>query len=66
MLEVVAEVPDGENMLLLNLQIVGSHQGNVLGEEEITPSTVISAENSPYNYTLRVFRRISSGCRVIS
>ena len=34
------------HMLLLNLKIVDSSQGNVLGEEEKTPSTVISAENS--------------------
>ena len=68
MLEVVAlmEFPDGKHMLLLNLQIVGSSQGNLLGEEEKTTSTVISAENSPYHYTLRLFHRIDSGCRVIS
>ena len=46
MLEVVA---DGEHMLIQNIQIVGSSQGNVLGEEENTPSTVISDENNPYN-----------------
>ena len=66
MFEVVAlmEVPDGEH--ILNLQIVGSSQGNVFGEEENTPYTVISAKNSPYHYTLRVFHHIDSGCRVIS
>ena len=68
MLEVMAlnEVPDGEHMLLQSLQIVGSNQGNVLREEEKTPSIVISTENRPYNYTLRVFHRIDSGFRVIS
>ena len=42
MLEVVAlmEVPDGEHMLLQNIKIVGSSQGNVLGVEEKAPSTV--------------------------
>ena len=67
MLEVVAlmEVTDGEHMLHLNLQIVDSSQGNVLGEEENTPSAVISAENSPYHYTLWVFYHIDSECRVI-
>ena len=61
MQEVVAlmDVPDGEHMLLQNLQIVASIQGNVLGEEEKTPSTIISAENTPYHYTLRVFHRIT-------
>ena len=39
------DVPYGEHMLLQNLQIVGS--SNVHGEEEKTPSTVISAENTP-------------------
>ena len=59
MQEVVAlmDVPDGEHMLLQNLQIVASIQGN--GEEEKTPSAVISAENTPYHYTLRVFHRIT-------
>ena len=52
-------------MLLQDRQIVGSSQGNVLGEEEKTPSIVISAENSPYKYTLRAFHRIDSGFRVI-
>ena len=61
MQEVVAlmDVPDEEHMLLQNLQIVGSIQGNVLGEEEKTPSTIISAENTPYHYTLKVFHRIT-------
>ena len=36
-----------------------SIQGNVLGEEEKTPYTVISAKNTPYHYTLRVFHRIT-------
>ena len=31
------DVPDGEHMLLQNLQIVGSIQGNDLGEEERIP-----------------------------
>ena len=61
MQEVVAlmYVPDGEHKLLQNLQIVASIQGYVLGEEEKTPSAVISAENTPYHYTLRVFHRIT-------
>ena len=61
MQEVVAlmDVPDGEHMLLQNLQIVASIQGNVLGEEEKTPSAVISAGNTTYHYTLRVFHRIT-------
>ena len=61
MQEVVAlmDVQDGEHMLLQNLQIVDSIQGNVLGEEEKTPSAIISAENTPYHYTLRVFHRIT-------
>ena len=48
-------------MLLQILQIVASIQGNVLGvgEEEKTPSAVISAENTPYHYTLRVFHCIT-------
>ena len=60
MQEVVAlmNVADGEHMLLQNLQIVASIQGNVIGDEEKTPSAVISAENTPYHYTLRVFHRI--------
>ena len=51
MQEVVAlvDVPDGEHMLLQNLQIVASIQGNVLGDEEKTPSAAISAENTPYH-----------------
>ena len=66
--EVVAlmDVPDGKHMLLQNLQIVGSSQGNVLGEQEKTPSNVISAESTPYHYTLRVFHCIDHGFRVIS
>ena len=42
MQEVVAlmDVLDGENMLLPNLQIVVSILGNVLGQEEKTPSSV--------------------------
>ena len=56
---VLMDVPDGERMLLQNLQVVASIQGNVLGEEENTPSTIISAENTPYHYTLRVFHRIT-------
>ena len=54
MQEVVAlmDVPDGEHMLLQNLQIVASIQVNVLGEEEKTPYAVISTENTPYHYTL--------------
>ena len=48
---------DGAHML--NLQIVASIQGNVLGEEEKTLSAVIYAENTPYHYTLRVFHRIT-------
>ena len=61
MQEVVAlmDVPDGEHMLLHNLQIVASIQCNILGEEEKTPSAIISAENTPYHYTLRVFHCIS-------
>ena len=61
MQEVVAlmNVPDGEHMLLQNLQIVASNQGNVLGYEEKTPYAVISAENTPYHYTLRVFQHIT-------
>ena len=61
MQEVVSlmDVPDGEHMLLQNLQIVASIQCNVLGEEEKTPSSVISAENTLYHYTLRVFHRIT-------
>ena len=61
MQEVVAlmAVPDGEHMLLQNLQIVASIQGNGLGEEEKTPSAFISAENTQYHYTLRVFHRIT-------
>ena len=53
------DVPDGEHMLFHNLKIVFSIPGNVLGEEEKTPSAVISAENIPYHYTLRVFHRIT-------
>ena len=58
--EVVAlmDVPYGEHMLLQKLQLIGSSKDNVLGEEEKTPSTVISAENTPYHYILRVFHRI--------
>ena len=43
MQQVVAlmDVPDEEHVLLQNLQIVASIQGNVLGEEEKTPSSVI-------------------------
>ena len=61
MQEVVAlmDVPDGEHMLFQNLQIVASIQGNVLREEEKAPSAVISAENTPYHYTLWVFHRIT-------
>ena len=61
MQEVVAlmDVPDGEHMLLPNLQIVASIQGNVLGEEEKTPSAVISAENTPYQYAFTVFHLIT-------
>ena len=61
MQEVVAlmDVPDGEHMILQNLQIVTSIQGNVLGEEEKTPSAVISTENTPYQFTLSVFHRIT-------
>ena len=61
MQEVVAlmDVPDGEPMLVQNLQIVASIQGNVLGEEEKTLSAVISAENTPYHYNIRVFHRIT-------
>ena len=55
----LVDVPDGDNMLPQNLQIVASFQGNVLGEEENTPSAVISAENTPYHYALRVFHRIT-------
>ena len=54
------DVPDGEYMLLQNLQIVASIQGNVLGKEEKTPSVVNSDENAPYHYTLREFHRIIS------
>ena len=50
---------DGEHMLLHNLKIVASVQGNVLGREEKTPSAVISAENAPYHYTLSVFHSIT-------
>ena len=59
--EVVAlmDVPDVEHMLLQNLQIVCSSQCTVLGEEEKTTSTVISTENTPYHYTLRVFHCIA-------
>ena len=56
---VLMDVPDGEHMLIQNLQIVGSSQGNVLGKEEKAPSNVISAENTPYHYTFRVFHRIT-------
>ena len=61
MQEVVAlmGIPDGEHMLRQNFQIVGSIQGNILGEEGNTPSAIISAENTPYHYTLRVFHRIT-------
>ena len=61
MQEVVAlmDVPDREHMLLQNLHIVASIQGNGLGEEENTPSAVISAKNTPYHYTLRVFHHIT-------
>ena len=54
--EVVAlmVVLDGDHILLQNLQIVGSSQGNVLGEEEKTLSTVISTESTPYHSTLGV------------
>ena len=45
------DVPDGEHMMLQNIQIVGSSQCTVLGEEENTPSTVISDKNTPYHYT---------------
>ena len=38
--------PRWGHMLLQNLQIVASIQGNVFGEEEKTPSAVISAENT--------------------
>ena len=66
--EVVAlmDVPDGDHMLLQNLQIVGSSHGNVVGKEEKTLSVVISTESTPYHYTLRVFHRIDRGFRVIS
>ena len=42
--EVVAlmDVFNGKHMLLQNLQIVGSSQSTVLGEEDKTPSTIIS------------------------
>ena len=65
--EVVAllDVPNGHHILLQNLQIVGSSQGNVLREEEKTQSTVISAENTPYHNT-QVFHRIDCAFRVIS
>ena len=61
MQEVVAlmDVPDGEHVLLQNHQIIASIQGNVIGEEEKTPYAAISAENTPYHYTLRVFHRIT-------
>ena len=61
MQEVMAlkDVPDGGHMLLQNLQIAASIQGNVLGDKEKTPSAVISAESTPYHYTLRVFHRIT-------
>ena len=39
--------PRWEHMLLQNLQILASIQGNVLREEEKTPFAVISAENTP-------------------
>ena len=42
------DVPDGEHMLLQNLQMVASIQGNV-----------ISTENAPYHYILRVFHLIT-------
>ena len=66
--EVVAlmDVPNGKNMLLQNLQTSRTSQGNVLGEEEKTPSTVISTESTPYHYTVRVVQRIDRGFRVIS
>ena len=68
MLEVVAliEVPDGDHMLLQNLQIFGSSQGNVLGEEEKTSPQLFPLKKGPYNYTPRVIHRIDSGFRVIS
>ena len=58
--EVVAlmDAPDVKHMLLQNLQIVGSSQGNVLREQENTLSNVISVESAPYHYTLRVFHRM--------
>ena len=49
----------GEHILLQNLQMAASIQGNVLGEEEKTPSAVISAENTSYHYTLGVVHRIT-------
>ena len=60
--EVVAlmDVPNGKHMQLQNLQIVGSSQGNVLGEQEKTP------ESTAYHYTLRVFHFIDHGFIVIS
>ena len=51
------DVPYGEHVLL---QIVGSSHGIVLGEEEKTTSTVISAENTPYHYTLMVIQHITA------
>ena len=61
MQEVVAlmDIPHGEHMLLQNLQIAVAILGHVLGEEEKTPSAVISIENTPYYYTLRVFHLIT-------
>ena len=61
MQEVVAlmDIPDGELMLLQNLEIAVTILGHVLGEEEKTPSAVISIENTPYDYTLRVFHLIT-------
>ena len=66
--EVVAlmDVPDGEHIRLHNLQLVGPSQGNGLGEEEKTPSTIISTESTSYHYTFRVFKRIDPGFRIIS
>ena len=53
MQEVVAlmDVPDGEHMLLQNLQIVASIQGNVLGEEEMTHLPLLQLK-TPHTTTL--------------
>ena len=68
MQEVVAlmDVPDGEHMLIQNLKIVASIQGNVLGEEEKTPSVVISTEKHPIPLHSQGISPYYRGFRVIA